>query len=186
MSTINFCFVLNVSALGDCICPPVFLAYLAKMSYLCIRKRNRFLDMHITYKSIIKCNRMKRQFLWLCVSLFLLAVPVVQTFAFDEEVEIVLLEVSGFLPGDNPFDDHEQDGNVPPQPNDFRATITGSNLAVTVTNTHAVNLTVRNASGNTVVSRQFVGGTMEQLPSGVYSIELNSGSLTLVGAFVAL
>jgi len=26
---------------------------------------------------------------------------------------------------------------------------------------------------------------MEQLPAGTYSIELNSGSLTLVGAFVA-
>ena len=129
-----------------------------------------------------------KNLLWLCVSLFLLAVPVTQAYATDEEVEIELLEVSGFLPGDNPLDDpiHGGGGATPPQPTDFRATITGSNLAVTVTNTHAVNMTVRNASGNTVVSRQFVGGTMEQLPSGAYSLELNSGSLTLVGAFVAL
>lgn len=130
----------------------------------------------------------KVKILWLCVSLLLLAVPVVQTLAFDDEVEIELFEVSGFIPGDSPLDDpiHGGGGATPPQPTDFRATITGSNLAVTVTNTHAVNMTVRNASGNTVVSRQFVGGTMEQLPSGAYSLEFNSGSLTLVGAFVAL
>lgn len=129
---------------------------------------------------------MKKQFLWLCVSLFLLAVPVTQAYATDEEVEIELLEVSGFLPGDDPFGNPEQEGNTPPDPNQFRATITGTNLAVTVTNTHAINMTVRNASGSTVVSRQFVGGTMEQLPAGAYSLELNSGSLTLIGAFVAL
>ena len=40
-----------------------------------------------------------KNILWLCVSLFLLAVPVVQTSAFDDEVEIELFEVSGFLPG---------------------------------------------------------------------------------------
>ena len=126
-----------------------------------------------------------KNILWLCVSLFLLAIPVAQTFAFDDEVEIELMEVSGFLPGDDPFGNPQQEPTVPPQPNQFHATIAGSNLAVTVANTYVVQMTVRNAGGNTVVSRQFVGGTMEQLPSGSYSIELNSGSLTLVGAFVA-
>ena len=124
-------------------------------------------------------------FLWLLVSLFLLAVPAVQTSALDDEVEIELLEVLGFLPGDDPFDDGETGPTVPPQPTDFRAAIAGSNLSVTVANTTPVQMTVRNASGNTVVNRQFVGGAMEQLPAGTYSIELNSGTLTLVGAFVA-
>lgn len=45
-----------------------------------------------------------KSILWLCLGLFLLAVPAVQTSAFDDEVEIELLEVSGFLPGDNPLD----------------------------------------------------------------------------------
>lgn len=36
--------------------------------------------------------------LWLFVSLFLLAVPAVQTFASGNEVEITLLKVSGSLP----------------------------------------------------------------------------------------
>lgn len=124
-------------------------------------------------------------YLWLLVGLFLLIVPVAQTSAFDDEVEIELLEVSGFLPGDDPFDDGETGPTIPPRPTDFRATIAGSNLTVTVTNTNPVQMTVRNGSGNTVVNRQFVGGAMEQLPAGTYSIELNSGSLTLVGAFVA-
>ena len=126
-----------------------------------------------------------KNILWLCVSLFLLAVPVVQTSALDDEVEIELVEVSGVLPGDNPLDGPAQGGNTPTQPTDFRATIAGGNLAVTVANTNTVQMTVRNSSGNTVVNRQFVGGAMEQLPAGSYSIELNSGSLTLVGAFVA-
>ena len=39
----------------------------------------------------------KVKILWLCVSLLLLAVPVVQTLAFDDEVEIELFEVSGFM-----------------------------------------------------------------------------------------
>lgn len=126
-----------------------------------------------------------KHFLWLCVSLFLLAVPFVQTSALDDEVEIELLEVSGFLPGDDPLGNPEQEGNDPPRPTDFRATIAGSNLTVTVTNTNPVQMTVRNSGGNTVVNRQFVGGAMEQLPAGIYSLELNSGSLTLVGAFVS-
>lgn len=57
-----------------------------------------------------------KNLLWLFVSLFLLAVPAAQTFASDNEVEITLLEVSGFLPGDNPFDDSLQEGDTPPQP----------------------------------------------------------------------
>ena len=45
----------------------------------------------------------KQHVLWLFVSLFLLAVPAAQTFASDDEVEITLLEVSGFLPGNDPL-----------------------------------------------------------------------------------
>ena len=40
----------------------------------------------------------KQHFVWLFVSLFLLAVPAVQTFASGNEVEITLLKVSGSLP----------------------------------------------------------------------------------------
>lgn len=126
----------------------------------------------------------KSNFLWLFVSLFLLAVPAVQISAADNEVEIELMEVSGFLPGDNPLDDHQQDGDVPPRPNDFSATISGSTLTIT-SGTHSANVIVRNSSGAQVLNRQFVGGTMEQLSAGSYSLEIQSGSLTLVGVFDA-
>ena len=123
--------------------------------------------------------------LWLFVSLFLLAVPAVQIFASGNEVEIVLMEVSGFIPGDNPLDDSGQQGNTPPQPNDFRATITGSTLEIT-SGTHDARVIVRNSSNVQVLDRQFVGGTIEQLPAaGNYTLEIQSGSLTLVGAFEA-
>lgn len=85
-----------------------------------------------------------KSFLWLLVGLFLLTVPVTQSSADDDEVEIELLEVSGLLPGDNPLDDpiHGGGGDTPPQPNQFRATIAGGNLAVTVANTNTVQMTV--------------------------------------------
>ena len=123
--------------------------------------------------------------LGLFVSLFLLAVPAVQTFASGNEVEIVLMEVSGFLPGDDPFGNPEQEGTTPPQPNQFRATITGSTLEIS-SGTHDARVIVRNSSNVQVLDRQFIGGTVEQLPlAGLYSLEIQSGSLTLVGAFEA-
>ncbi|MBR4520943.1 MAG: hypothetical protein IKO63_05960 [Paludibacteraceae bacterium] len=129
---------------------------------------------------------MKKQlFVWLFASLFLLAVPAAQTFASDDEVEITLLEVSGFLPGDDPFSTPDQEGDTPPRPNDFRATITGSTLEIS-SGMHDARVIVRNSSNVQVLDRQFVGGTIEQLPlAGLYSLEIQSGSLTLVGAFEA-
>ena len=125
-----------------------------------------------------------KNLLWLFLSLLLLTIPTVQTSAFDDEVEIELLEVSGFLPGDNPLDNPDQGGNVPPQPNEFRATINGQTLAVT-SGTHSAQLIVRDNLGTTVLNRQFVGGTLEQLSAGSYSLEIQSGSLILVGQFEA-
>lgn len=128
-----------------------------------------------------------KNILWLFVSLFLLTAPVVQLSAFADEVEIELFEVSGFLPGDNPLDDpiHGGGGDTPPQPNEFRATITGHTLSIT-SGTYSAQVIVRDELGTPVLNRQFVGGTIEQLStSGNYSLEINSGSLTLVGMFAA-
>ena len=127
-----------------------------------------------------------KNLLWLFVSLFLLTVPTVQIVASGNEVEIELLEVAGFIPGDNPLDGSDQGGggNTPPQPTDFRATITDCTLAIT-SGTHSAQVIVRDELGTPVLTRQFVGGTVEQLSAGSYSLEIQSGSLTLVGAFVA-
>ena len=128
-----------------------------------------------------------KNILWLLVSLFLLTAPAAQLSAFADEVEIELFEVSGFLPGDNPLDDpiHGGGGNTPPQPTDFCATITGRTLEI-ISGTHDARVIVRNSSNMQVLDRQFVGGTIEQLPAaGNYSLEIQSGSLTLVGVFEA-
>ena len=125
-----------------------------------------------------------RKFLWLIVSLLLLAVPAVQTSAFDDEVEIELFEVSGILPGDDPFGNPGQAGGTPTEPTSFHATITGQTLAVT-SGIYSARLIVRNSAGAQVLDRQFAGGTVEQLSTGSYSLEIQSGSLTLVGQFSA-
>ena len=126
-----------------------------------------------------------KKMLWLFVSLFLLTAPTMQTFAFGDEVEIVLLEVSGFLPGNDPLGNPLQEGDTPPQPNEFRATISGMTLEIT-SGTHSAQLIVFDELGEEVLTRQFVGGTIELMPApGSYSLEIQSGSLTLVGAFVA-
>ena len=127
-----------------------------------------------------------KKMLWLFISLFLLTAPTMQTFAFGDEVEITLLEVSGFLPGDNPLDNPDQGGgDTPPQPNEFRATISGMTLEIT-SGTHSAQLIVFDELGVQVLSSQFVGGTIEQIPApGNYSLEIQSGSLTLVGQFEA-
>ena len=129
----------------------------------------------------------KQHLLWLFVSLILLAIPAVQTYASDNEEEIELMEVAGFIPGANPFDDpiHGGGGNTPPQPGDFSAAITGSTLTIS-SGTHSAQLIVFDELGVQVLSSQFVGGTIELMPApGNYSLEIHSGSLTLVGAFVA-
>jgi len=120
------------------------------------------------------------------LSLFLLTFPILQISAFADEVEIELMEVSGFLPGDNPFDNPDDGGGgtTPPRPTDFRATISGSTLAIT-SGTHSAQLIVRDNTGTPVLNRQFVGGTVEQLSAGSYSLEIQSGNLTLVGMFDA-
>lgn len=129
----------------------------------------------------------KQHVLWLFVSLFLLTAPNMQTLAFGDEVEIALLEVSGFLPGDNPLDNPIQGGGgtTPTQPGEFSAMIAGSTLIIS-SGTHSAQLIVFDELGVQVLSSQFVGGTIEQIPApGNYSLEIQSGSLTLVGAFVA-
>ena len=128
-----------------------------------------------------------KNLLWLLISLFLLTAPTLQTFAFGDEVEIVLMEASGLLPGNNPLDNPDQGGggDTPPRPNEFSATINGQALAIS-SGTHSAQLIVFDELGDEVLTRQFVGGTIEQIPApGSYSLEIQSGSLTLVGAFVA-
>ena len=115
----------------------------------------------------------------------ILAMPMFLT-ADEPEVEILLVEVMGSLPGDDPFDGSGSLGGSPTTPTQFHATIAGRYLAVTADNANNTQVIVRNASGNVVLNRQFVGFTAEQLSaSGAHSIEIHNGGLTLVGNFQA-
>ena len=126
----------------------------------------------------------KFKFLALALGL-ILAMPMFLT-ADEPEVEILLVEVMGSLPGDDPLDGPGQSGSDPTRPTDFHATIAGRYLAVTADNANNTQVIVRNASGNVVLNRQFVGFTAEQLSaSGAHSIEIHNGGLTLVGNFQA-
>ncbi|MBO4361834.1 MAG: hypothetical protein J5823_03505 [Paludibacteraceae bacterium] len=101
-------------------------------------------------------------------------------------MEIVLMEVSGFFPGDDPLGNPAQEESDPPRPTDFFASIDGSTLEIT-SGTNAAQLIVFDDLGTPVINRQFVGGTIEQISvPGNYALEIQSGSLTLVGAFEAL
>lgn len=129
---------------------------------------------------------MVKKFLILALS-FIMTMPFV-LFAEEQEVEIELIEVvgAGALPGDDPLGNPAQEDTNPPQPTDFYATITGRTLAVSVSNGNNTQVIVRNGAGNVVVNTQFVGFTSTQLAaSGVHSIEIHNGGLTLVGNFQA-
>ena len=131
-------------------------------------------------------NNMTKKGLALALGLFL-AMPMFLT-ADDGEVEIQLIEVIGVgvLPADAPLDDPGHAGANPTDPNQFRATITGRTLAVTVDNANNTQVIVRNASGTVVLNSQFYGFTAEQLAAtGAHTIEIRNGGLTLVGSFTA-
>ena len=107
--------------------------------------------------------------------------------AEEHEIEIQLLEMmSSGININSPLDNEELMGGVPPSPNDFHAYISGRTLSVTSEATSDTQIRVVNRQTNqTVVNRQFSSFDSEQLPSGLYSIELQCGNLLLVGQFEA-
>lgn len=107
-----------------------------------------------------------------------------------EEVEIQLMEVIqlGPLPGDDPFDNPSQEGDTPPRPNDFRATINGNGLSIIRQNSSipSAQATVVNAStGSIVLNQQFTSSLSGQVTnSGVYVLHIQTAGGALVGQFV--
>ena len=129
---------------------------------------------------------MKTKLLALVLSV-LLAMPCV---LHAEEVEILLSEVIGMsvLPGDNPLDDPEQADPQPTRPNDFRATINGTNLSIQKLESSipSAQATVVNAqTGSIVVNEQFTTSLSEQISNpGVYVLHIETAGGALVGQFV--
>lgn len=129
---------------------------------------------------------MKNQLLALALGV-LLAVPCVLP---ATEVEIQLIEVisMGIIPGDDPLDGPTQSPNIPPTPNDFRATINGNTLSVSklsqtipVANARVVKAT----TGSIVLNRQFTSSVEEQISdNGVYILRVETEGGALVGQFM--
>jgi hypothetical protein len=129
---------------------------------------------------------MKTKFIALALGV-LFAMPCVLR---AEEVEIQLMEVIGMgtLPGDDPLDGNDHMGDVPPRPNDFRATITGNSLSVvnqsnSIPSAQAVVVNV--STGNIVFNQQFTTSVSQQIAvSGVYVLHIETAGGALVGQFV--
>ena len=107
-----------------------------------------------------------------------------------EEVVIPLQEVVSMipLPGDNPLDGDDHLGNIPPHPNDFRATINGNAFAITRQNSNipsAQAIVVNASTGNIVVNSNFTESLQEQIPNaGVYVLNIQTANGALTGQFM--
>lgn len=129
---------------------------------------------------------MKTKFTAFLLSI-LLTVPCVLR---AEEVEILLSEVIGMsvLPGDNPLDDPEQTPPNPTRPNDFRATINGTNLSIQKLESSipsAQAIVVNASTGSIVVNEQFTTTMSEQISTfGTYVLRIETAGGALVGQFV--
>ena len=129
---------------------------------------------------------MKTKFFALILSV-LLFVPCV---LYAEEIEITLIEVIQMnpLPGDDPFDDPDQNPDVPVRPRDFRATINGSSLTLLKQNESipsAQAVVVNAATGGVVVNEQFTNSLSRPIANaGVYVLRIETAGGDLVGQFV--
>lgn len=127
---------------------------------------------------------MKRSFL-ATLLILMLAVP-----SLYAETVIVLQEVVeiGFIGGDSPLDDPDTEGNTPPRPNDFRATIDGHSLRVIKQNANipSAQVAVVNASNGGLVLNQLMTDSMEETISnnGVYVLHIETEGGALVGQFI--
>ena len=106
-----------------------------------------------------------------------------------EEVEIQLLEVVGMnvIPGDGPLDNPEKEGDNPPRPTDFRATI-NSNLLTVLKQDAAIPFAqatvVKATTGSMVLNQQFTNSLSEQIATpGVYVLRISTANGELVGQF---
>lgn len=117
----------------------------------------------------------------------LLAMP---CFLRAEETVITLFEVVSMtpLPGDSPLDSPSELGPDPTRPNDFRATVNGNALSVSILNEDipSAQAIVANAStGAIVVNEQFTESLEEQIPSaGVYVLNIQTANGALTGQFL--
>ena len=108
-----------------------------------------------------------------------------------EEVVIQLMEVisMGTLPGEDPLDGPDTEGDTPPRPNNFHATINGNTLSISnqepASIPSAQAIVVNASTGGIVVNEQFSTSLQEQISNaGVYVLHIETAGGALVGQFV--
>ncbi len=129
---------------------------------------------------------MKKQgFIGVLVCLFFSTIAVNPVSA--EEVEIPLVEVVGIRRAPSPDQDKNgRDEGQATKPNGFRATINGNVLSVTAEElSRYAQLRVFRTNGRVIVNRPLYFSVMEQLPDGLYDIEIVTEDGTLIGNFKA-
>ena len=102
------------------------------------------------------------------------------------EVVIQLVEAIPMeaLLGDNPLDNPEQTDPTPTRPNNFRATVDGRTLSVSIEEPAITGAQLRvYKQGGLVVNRFFSSATAELLTAGSYSLEIETDGGLLVGNF---
>ena len=105
--------------------------------------------------------------------------------AEENGIEIELIEVEGadFNPDPN-LDSNGEMGSNPTRPTDFHATVADRTLTVTSDNANKAQLIVRDETGGAVVNTRFVGYTSHLFnTSGIYTVEIYSCGMVLVGEF---
>ena len=129
---------------------------------------------------------MKKQvFIGVLVCLLLSTIAVTPVSA--EEVEIPLVEIVGIRRLPSPDEsESDRDGGRPTNPNGFRATINGNVLSITAEElSQYAQLRVFRANGRAIVNRPLYFSAIEQLPDGLYDIEIVTEDGTLIGNFKA-
>ena len=125
---------------------------------------------------------MKTKFLALALGV-LIAMPCALR---AEEKEIPLTEVVsvGIIHGDDPLDGADKEDKTPPRPNNFRATVDGRTLSVSIEEPAITGAQLRvYKQGGLVVNRFFSSATAELLTTGSYSLEIEADGGLLVGTF---
>ena len=129
---------------------------------------------------------MKKQgIIGVLVCLFLSTIAVNPVSA--EEVEIPLVKVVNVRRVPSPDKEgNENDSGTSGKPTGFRATIDGNVLSVTAEElSQCAQLRVFRSNGRAIVNRPVYFSATEQLPNGLYDIEIVTEDGTLIGNFKA-
>ena len=104
-----------------------------------------------------------------------------------EEEEIPLVEIVGIRRVPSPdTEENEGDSGTSGRPTSIRATINGNVLSVTAEElSRSAHLRVLKTNGRAIVNKPLYFTVMEQLPDGLYYIEIVTEDGTLIGNFKA-